>query len=242
MKRTLDFILSLTVLVVLSPLLLTIYVLLKLESNAPAIYTSNRVGQNYKVFKLFKFRSMLPDADKLLNSMSLENQYAKPSQALDSCTSCEEKGQPCSPIYMDGTDLICETLLLKRKKHQHEAAFVKIENDPRITKIGHFIRKTSIDELPQLLNVLKGDMAIVGNRPLPLYEAEKLTTDQASQRFNAPAGLTGLWQVTKRGKGGEMSAEERIQLDNTYAEKNNLIIDSKLMLMTIPALLQSEDV
>jgi lipopolysaccharide/colanic/teichoic acid biosynthesis glycosyltransferase len=121
------------------------------------------------------------------------------------------------------------------------AAFVKIKNDPRITKVGQFIRDTSIDELPQLFNVLKGDMSIVGNRPLPLYEAEKITTDKYITRFMAPAGITGLWQVTKRGKSA-MSEEERIELDNTYANHHSFWGDIKIILMTIPALLQKENV
>src|SRR5690606_17571718 len=96
-----------------------------------------------------------------------------------------------------------------------QSAFVKICNDPRITRFGTFIRNTSIDELPQLFNVLKGDMSLVGNRPLPLYEAQQLTSDEWASRFLGPAGITGLWQVSKRGR-GEMSDRERRELDNVY--------------------------
>ncbi|MEO0042855.1 MAG: hypothetical protein RL329_2303 [Bacteroidota bacterium] len=120
--------------------------------------------------------------------------------------------------------------------------FVKIANDPRVTKIGKFIRNSSIDELPQLFNVMKGDMSLVGNRPLPLYEAEQLTSDEWALRFLAPAGMTGLWQVTKRGKGGAMSVEERIGLDLTYAKNYSVWYDIKLILRTIPALFQKENV
>jgi len=95
---------------------------------------------------------------------------------------------------------ICEHWYFEQKKKQDVSTFVKIKNDPRVTKIGNFIRNTSIDELPQLINVLKGDMSIVGNRPLPLYEAEQLTSDDWSARFMGPAGITGLWQVELRGK------------------------------------------
>ena len=104
-----------------------------------------------------------------------------------------------------------------------------------------FIRKTSIDELPQLFNVLRGDMSIVGNRPLPLYEAEKLTTDEFAERFNAPAGITGLWQVTKRGQ-ANMSELERINLDIDYARKLSLSGDIKILLKTLPAMYQKENV
>mgnify|MGYP000082494397 CR=1 FL=1 len=91
--------------------------------------------------------------------------------------------------------------------------------------IGKIIRKTSIDELPQLINVLRGEMSIVGNRPLPLYEAEKLTCDDWAKRFMAPAGLTGLWQVDKRGK-DNLSAEERIRLDMNYADNYSFLLPS----------------
>ncbi|MBI5915361.1 MAG: sugar transferase [Bacteroidetes bacterium] len=119
--------------------------------------------------------------------------------------------------------------------------FVKFNNDPRVTKVGRLIRKTSLDELPQLFNILKGNMSIVGNRPLPLYEAELLTRDVWAKRFLAPAGLTGLWQVTKRGK-NSMSTEERIHLDVTYADNHSFWYDMKIIAKTPFALIQEENV
>lgn len=119
--------------------------------------------------------------------------------------------------------------------------FFKISNDPRITKVGKFLRNTSLDELPQLFNVLKGDMSLVGNRPLPLYEAATLTTNEFVERFMAPAGMTGLWQIKKRGK-ADMSTEERISLDILYARNSNLLYDLWIMAKTPKALLQKSDV
>ena len=116
-------------------------------------------------------------------------------------------------------------------KDEKSPLFFKIQDDPRVTKVGAFLRKTSLDELPQLFNVLKGDMSIVGNRPLPLYEASSLTTDAWAERFMAPAGITGLWQVSKRGK-EDMSNEERILLDIEYARTRNLKGDIIIMLKT----------
>ncbi len=121
------------------------------------------------------------------------------------------------------------------------ATFFKISNDPRITRVGKFLRNTSLDELPQLLNVLKGDMSLVGNRPLPLYEAATLTTNDFAERFMAPAGITGLWQIKKRGC-EDMSAEERISLDISYARKSNLMYDLWIMANTPRALFQKTDV
>jgi len=115
--------------------------------------------------------------------------------------------------------------------------FYKIENDPRITKVGSFLRKSSLDELPQLINVLLGDMSLVGNRPLPLYEAATLTTDEWAKRFLAPAGITGLWQIKKRGN-KDMSVEERINLDIYYANKYNFAYDLWIMANTPTALIQ----
>jgi lipopolysaccharide/colanic/teichoic acid biosynthesis glycosyltransferase len=142
-------------------------------------------------------------------------------------------------MYMDADKRIAE--LRKENQYGEGSSFVKFTNDPRVTKVGRFLRKTSIDELPQLLNILKGDMSVVGNRPLPLYEAELMTKDDWSGRFLAPAGLTGLWQVSKRGK-SDMSDEERVELDCNYAKDFSFWSDMKIVMKTFPAIIQEEDV
>ena len=119
--------------------------------------------------------------------------------------------------------------------------FYKIKNDPRITGLGKFLRNTSLDELPQLFNVIKGDMSIVGNRPLPLYEAQMLTDDDSAERFLAPSGLTGLWQVMKRGT-DDLTVEERIMLDKIYARECSMLFDIKLILKTFPVIIHKESV
>lgn len=134
-----------------------------------------------------------------------------------------------------------ETLKATTANQYGDSAFFKMKNDPRVTKLGNFLRNSSLDELPQLYNVLKGDMAIVGNRPLPLYEAEQLTTNEWSMRFLGPAGITGLWQIIKRGK-SDMSDRERKKLDNFYTKKFSIWLDLKIIFMTIPVLFQKEKV
>ncbi|MBC6490328.1 sugar transferase [Flavihumibacter stibioxidans] len=119
--------------------------------------------------------------------------------------------------------------------------FFKVTNDPRATRIGRFLRNSSLDELPQFFNVLLGDMSIVGNRPLPLYEAAMLTTDEWSMRFMAPAGITGLWQIRKKDRHC-MSVEERINLDLTYSKKQNFLFDLWIIAHTPPALIQKSNV
>ncbi|MFD2067162.1 sugar transferase [Pontibacter silvestris] len=253
-KRVFDIVVSLGALICLSPLFLVIALLVKLESKGPIFYYSYRVGTGYKIFKFWKFRSMRQDADKLLANMKGMNQYQQaaaaslkglvgaPSMDTVACTACVEAGIECQNKLIDAKGkTICEKQYLQAKKAEGESAFIKIANDPRITRIGMFIRNTSIDELPQLYNVLRGDMSIIGNRPLPLYEAEKITTDQFAARFIAPAGITGLWQVSKRGK-GDMSEEERKALDIEYAANYSLKKDVQILLKTIPALFQKENV
>jgi lipopolysaccharide/colanic/teichoic acid biosynthesis glycosyltransferase/ADP-glucose pyrophosphorylase len=135
-------------------------------------------------------------------------------------------------MYTDADERLAE---LKKLNQYKDQAFFKMKNDPRITRVGKFLRKTSLDELPQLINVVLGDMQLVGNRPLPVYEAEALSEEWQKLRFNAPAGMTGLWQISGR---SNTSAEERLILDNYYAITYSFWGDIKILLMTIPALIR----
>jgi lipopolysaccharide/colanic/teichoic acid biosynthesis glycosyltransferase len=234
-KRAMDIVGASILLLCLSPLLLTVILLIKLESKGPAFYVSKRAGQGFRVFDFIKFRSMRPDADQLVEQLQDLNQYASKEE--------EESVLRTQPLAEDYTVLVKDDAysLEKEELYSETCTFFKVKNDPRITHIGHFIRNTSIDELPQLINVIKGDMSLVGNRPLPLYEAEQLTEDQAILRFAAPAGITGLWQINKRGK-GDMSEEERKQLDIRYALEYNFWMDIKILWKTLPAAVQEESV
>ena len=250
-KRIFDIVFAGSAIIALSPLLLVVIILLKLESRGPVFYYALRVGTGYKIFKFYKFRSMFVNADKRLKDLQHLNQYsANSGDGNDSssnssfvlCPDCKKMGINCQqPFYSDDNQW-CEKNFAEFKKATAGSAFFKLKDDPRVTKVGKVLRNTSIDELPQLWNVIIGDMSIVGNRPLPLYEAEKLTTDRYSLRFSAPAGITGLWQVEKRGKKGAMSEDERLMLDNQYAENHSFMNDIRLILKTIPALFQKENV
>ncbi|HEV7621408.1 MAG TPA: sugar transferase [Flavisolibacter sp.] len=200
-KRVFDVVLSSLLLLILLPVLVLIAIAIKLESKGPVFYNAKRAGRGFKIFRFYKFRTMVINADKKIEALAHLNQYR------DNLTGPK---------------------------------FFKISNDPRVTKIGKFLRNTSLDELPQLFNVLKGDMSLVGNRPLPLYEAATLTTNEFVERFMAPAGITGLWQIKKRGR-EEMSIDERISLDISYARKSNLIYDFWIMANTPKALLQKSN-
>ena len=202
LKRTFDIVCSLLLIILLLPLFVLIAIAVKLESRGPIFYNANRAGRGFKIFKFYKFRTMIVNADQKIQALAHLNQYVDTSNG---------------------------------------AKFFKISNDPRITKVGRFLRNTSLDELPQLFNVFKGDMSLVGNRPLPLYEAATLTTNESVERFMAPAGITGLWQIKKRGK-AEMSIDERIELDISYARKASFLYDFWIIAKTPKALFQKSDV
>jgi lipopolysaccharide/colanic/teichoic acid biosynthesis glycosyltransferase len=203
-KRALDITVAGSALLLLSPVFIVIAVLIRMESKGPIFYVSHRAGNRYRIFKFYKFRTMIPGADKLVADMmkSDNNQY-------------DTEG--AGPV------------------------FFKVTNDPRVTGLGTFLRNTSLDEIPQLLNVILGDMSLVGNRPLPLYEAATLTTDDFAGRFNAPAGITGLWQIKKRGN-KDMSVKERISLDINYAEKHSVLYDMWILANTPGAMRQKNNV
>ena len=249
-KRTFDIAASLGAVIALSPLLLAVAVAVKLDSPGPVIYRSKRVGSNYRVFDFLKFRSMRTDADRRLKELSALNQYAAEAEesAGASKISLDEEEMKKLLADMESGMLFADDFAIPEEEHQQivgaeqENAFVKIENDPRITRLGRFLRKYSIDELPQLFNILRGDMSVVGNRPLPLYEAERLTSDEYIERFMCPSGLTGLWQVEKRGGAGKLSPEQRKRLDIEYARRMSPWFDLKIILRTFTAFIQKENV
>lgn len=184
-KRGFDILASGVALVLLSPLFGVLTVKIKKEDGGPAFYSQTRIGKNGKPFKMWKFRSMIVNADKMVKQLEEQNE-------------------------IDG-------------------AMFKIKDDPRVTKIGHVIRKYSLDELPQLWNVLKGDMSLVGPRPpLPMEVADY--TDYDKLRLTVTPGCTGLWQVTKR---NDADFDEMVKLDLEYINKSSLWFDFKILLKTI---------
>jgi lipopolysaccharide/colanic/teichoic acid biosynthesis glycosyltransferase len=203
-QRTLDILVSGIALLVLSPVFLLVGLAIVLDSRGPILYASPRAGRGYRIFKFYKFRTMIVGADRKIDQIKHLNQYD----------------------VKDGAE---------------GPMFLKIEKDPRVTRLGRFLRNSSLDELPQLFNVLLGDMSLVGNRPLPLYEACTLTADESVQRFLAPAGITGLWQIKKRGR-PDMSVQERINLDIDYANQHSFFYDLRILLSTPKVLIQKADV
>lgn len=248
-KRLFDILFAGVTLLLVSPVLLLFVLAIRLESKGKVYYISKRVGSGYNVFNFLKLRSMYADADKRLKEFEHLNQYANKETEENPANVKmvpEHDGQEMETMLIGDDIAVNEKEHIQGRKQKQDHAFVKFENDPRITRVGRIIRKLSIDELPQLINVMKGDMSIVGNRPLPLYEAELLTTDEWTDRFNGPAGITGLWQVEARGKSSKMSPEERKSLDNRYVEISNNRFsfwkDVWIILRTIPAVFQKENV
>lgn len=191
-KRAFDVVLSSAAIACLSPVFLGTAIAIKMEDGGPVFFTQPRAGKDLKPFKMIKFRSMYPDADKRLAELLKDN---------------EQTGH----------------------------AF-KIKNDPRITRVGHFIRKTSIDELPQLFNIVKGDMSIVGPRPILTWQMEECDAYDR-QRLIVQPGLTCFWQVGGR---ADIEWEEWVELDLDYIEKMSLWTDFKMILETIPAIFESD--
>ncbi|MGD2076654.1 MAG: sugar transferase, partial [Gammaproteobacteria bacterium] len=193
LKRGLDIVSASALLVLLSPLLVCVALLIKLTSPGPVLFAQERVGYCKRHFRMYKFRSMVADAEQLL--AQLEN-----AQTMD------------GPAF-------------------------KMAGDPRITAVGHVIRKTSIDELPQLLNVLKGDMSLVGPRPTPVREYHGFSEDWHRRRFSVRPGITGLWQISGR---STTSFTRRMELDMQYIDKWSLWLDAEILFKTLPAVLRGE--
>lgn len=193
-KRFMDIIGSLVGLILLAPILIIIAIMIKIEDpKGPIVFKQIRVGKNGEEFYMYKFRSMVVNAEEKLKDLLNQNEVS--------------------------------------------GAMFKMKEDPRVTNIGRFIRKTSIDELPQLINVLKGDMSLVGPRP-PLLREVKEYTNYDKQRLMVTPGCTGLWQVSGR---SNLSFEQMVELDLYYIIHRNLIFDVKILLKTVKVLLGSKD-
>lgn len=237
MKRFLDIVISFTAIVVLLPLMIVIAVIICLESPGAPIYASQRIGRHGHRFKFFKFRTMTKSAASQLESLIYHNSYIE----TDSVPKNLHLPLSLQDVFLySDTYKVDEATYLTEIEKQHLSCFIKVENDPRITKFGSFLRKTSLDELPQLLNILTGSMSFVGNRPLSMDEAELMTTDALGRRFEASAGMTGLWQIQP--DKDNMTPEKRAAFDIEYARTECLRLDIKLFFATIGKILSRSNV
>ena len=189
-KALLDILVAATLIILLSPLLLVVAALIKLESPGPVFFVQKRLGLGKRLFNIYKFRTMSEDAEQRQADLEQQNEMS-------------------GPVF-------------------------KIRNDPRITPLGKFLRKTSIDELPQLFNVLKGDMSLVGPRPLPVRDFKGFESDIHRRRFSVKPGITCLWQISGR---NNISFEQWMELDMNYIDRWSFWLDLKILLKTIPAVL-----
>ena len=206
-KRLLDVVGATILIVVLSPLLALIAVAIKLNSPGPALFTQERVGASPR-----------RDGRYVVWERTTFVMYKFRSMTHNADQSAHERHVAA---WVEGN--------LAPDVDQGET--FKLEADPRVTRVGRSIRRMSFDELPQLINVLKGDMSLVGPRPVPLYEAAAYTREQLA-RLNALPGVTGIWQVYGRGR---VSFEEMIEMDLEYVRRQSLWLDIKLLLATVPA-------
>jgi exopolysaccharide biosynthesis polyprenyl glycosylphosphotransferase len=191
MKRTVDLVISLVLLIVLSPFLVAVAIAIKMTSSGPIFFRQRRVGVNKRQFTMYKFRTMVPNAEQL------------------------------------------QELLLH--KNEMNGPVFKIKHDPRVTAIGKILRKASIDELPQLLNVLRGDMSLVGPRAMSVRDYEFFDQDWQRRRFSVRPGITCLWQVKGR---NNVPFEQWMELDMQYIDKWSLWLDFKILVRTIPAVIR----
>jgi exopolysaccharide biosynthesis polyprenyl glycosylphosphotransferase len=193
-KRLIDFILSFIAIIILSPLFFILAILIKITSPGPVFFKHKRLGLNGKIIEIYKFRSMVINAQEILDKLLAEN---------------------------------------PELRKEYEETY-KLKNDPRITKIGKFLRKTSLDELPQLFNVLKGDLSLVGPRPIVLKEINKYG-EYGKFLLRVPPGVTGLWQISGR---SDVDYDERVEMDMQYISNWNIWLDLNILFKTIPAVLK----
>jgi len=190
-KRVLDVVLSLVLMIILAPLLAAIALLVKLTSRGPVLFRQERIGINKRRFFIYKFRTMVPNAEELLSGL-------------------ESLNEATGPVF-------------------------KIRGDPRVTPVGRTLRRTSMDELPQLYNVLRGDMSLVGPRPLPLRDFQGFNEDWQRRRFSVRPGITCLWQVTGR---SNIDFDHWMRLDLQYLDEWSIWLDMKILAQTIPAVIR----
>lgn len=195
-KRTTDILVSSVALVFLAPVFLVICAFIKADSKGKAMYTQTRIGEDGKLFKLYKFRTMVPDADNKLTELLAKDEKAREEYRINK----------------------------------------KLRNDPRVTKAGAFLRKTSLDELPQLINVLKGEMSLIGPRPYLPREQEDMGNYYRTIIQSKP-GITGLWQVSGR---SNTTFNERLKIDIEYNAKKSLKQDFLILIKTVSVIFKKE--